>query len=74
LLGQIAFLYRATRHLFRRRTIGAAVLLVLIPVAVVVPAFAALSIVTAVAVLVVAYEAIRYGKDRVRVRHPDVPT
>jgi hypothetical protein len=33
LLGQIAFQYRSTRYLFRRRTIGAAVLLVLIPAA-----------------------------------------
>ena len=49
-------------------------LLVLIPVAVVVPAFVALAFATAVGVLVVAYEAIRYGADLVRVRHPDLPT
>jgi low temperature requirement protein LtrA len=74
LLGQIAFLYRATRYLFRRRTIGAAVLLALIPVAVAVPALAALALVTAVSVLIVAYEAIRHGADRMRVRHPELLT
>ena len=64
LLGHIAFLFRTTRYIFRRRTMGAAVLLALIPVAVAVPALAALALVSAVCVLVVAYEAIRYRADR----------
>lgn len=34
LLGHVAFLFRATRYLFRRRTLGAVVLLALIPAAI----------------------------------------
>ena len=72
LLGHIAFLFRTTRHVFRRRTIGAAVLLALIPAAVAIPALAALAVVSVVCSLVVAYEAIRYRADRVRIRHPEL--
>jgi low temperature requirement protein LtrA len=71
LLGHVAFLFRATHYVFRRRTIGTAVLVALIPVAVMIPALATLAIVSAVCALVVAYEAIRYRTDRVRVRHPE---
>jgi low temperature requirement protein LtrA len=71
LLGHIAFLFRTTRYVFRRRTIGAAVLLALIPAAVTIPALAALGTVSAVCVLVVAYEVIRHRADRARVRHPE---
>jgi low temperature requirement protein LtrA len=72
LLGHIAFLFRATRYVFRRRTIGAAILLGLIPVALAIPALASLALVSAVCSLVVAYEAIRYRADRFRVRHPEL--
>jgi low temperature requirement protein LtrA len=72
LLGHIAFLYRATGYLFRRRTVGAVVLLALIPVALSIPALAALALVSAVCSLVVAYEAIRYRTARVQVRHPEL--
>jgi low temperature requirement protein LtrA len=72
LLGHIAFLFRATGHLFRRRTIGAVVLLALIPLALAIPALAALALVSAVCSLVVAYEAIRYREHRVTIRHPEV--
>jgi low temperature requirement protein LtrA len=72
LLGHIAFLFRTTRYLFRRRTIGAAVLLALVPAAVAIPALAALALVSAVCALVVAYEVIRHRADRARVRHPDL--
>jgi low temperature requirement protein LtrA len=72
LLGHIAFLFRTTRHVFRRRTIGAAVLLALTPAAVAIPALAALAVVSVVCSLVVAYEAIRYRADRIRVRHPEL--
>jgi low temperature requirement protein LtrA len=72
LLGHIAFLFRTTRHVFRRRTIGAAVLLALIPAAVAIPALAALAVVSVVCSLVVAYEAIRHRADRIRVRHPEL--
>jgi low temperature requirement protein LtrA len=72
LLGHIAFLLRTTGRVFRRRTLGAAVLLVLIPVAVAIPALAALALVSAVCSSIVAYEAIRYREHRVRMRHPEL--
>jgi low temperature requirement protein LtrA len=72
LVGHIAFLFRTTGRVFRRRTIGAVVLLALIPVAVAVPALAALALVGAVCSAVVAYEAIRYREHRVTIRHPEV--
>jgi low temperature requirement protein LtrA len=70
LLGHVAFLRVTTGRIFRRRTVGAALLLVLIPFAVAIPALAALALVSGVCSLVVAYEAIRYRESRVRVRHP----
>ena len=72
LLGHIAFLFRATRHVFRRRTVGAVLLLALTPIALVIPALAALALVGTVCSLVVAYEAIRYREHRVQIRHPEV--
>ena len=72
LLGHITFLFRTTHYIFRRRTMGAAVLLALILVAIAIPALATLALVTAVCALVVAYEAIRYRADRVRLRHPEL--
>ncbi len=72
LLGHIAFLFRTTRYIFRRRTIGAAMLVALIPAAIAISALATLALVTAVCALVVAYEAIRYRGDRVRIRHPEL--
>jgi low temperature requirement protein LtrA len=70
LLGHIAFLFRATHYVFRRRTV-AAVVLALIPAAVPLPALATLALVSAVCSLVVAYEAIRHRADRPWVRHPE---
>ena len=72
LLGHIAFLFRATGRIFRRRSIGAVVLLALIPAAIVIPALAALALVSVVPSLVVAYEVLRYRDHRVRVRHPEL--
>ena len=72
LLGHIAFLLRATGRLFRRRTVGAIVLLALVPAALVIPALAALALIGAVCSLVVAYEALRYRDHRLRVRHPEL--
>ncbi|HST19118.1 MAG TPA: low temperature requirement protein A [Gaiellaceae bacterium] len=69
LLGHVAFLFRATGRIFRRRTIGGVVLLALIPVALAVPSLASLALVSAVCWLVVAYEALRYRESRARVRH-----
>jgi low temperature requirement protein LtrA len=72
LLGHIAFLFRATGYLFRRRTIGAFVLLALIPLAVAVPALVALALVSAVCSSIAAYEALRYRDARIRLRHPEL--
>ncbi len=74
LLGHIAFLFRATRRLFRRRTVGAVVLLALIPAATAIPALAALGLVSFVCSLIVAYEVIRYRAHRMQVRHPELAT
>jgi len=50
--------------------VGAVVLLVLIPLAVSVPALAALAFVSLVCAVVVAYGAIGRREDRLRIRHP----
>jgi low temperature requirement protein LtrA len=71
LLAHVAFLYRATRRVFRRRTLGAVLLLALIPAALAIPALAALTLVAVVCSLVVAWEAIRHREQRAQVRHPD---
>lgn len=68
LLGQICFLARATGRVFRRRTVGAVVLLALIPAAVAIPSLAALALVGAVCSAVVTYEAIRRREHRHHVR------
>jgi low temperature requirement protein LtrA len=73
LLGHIAFLLRTTGRVFRRRTVGAGLLLALIPAAVAIPALAALALVGAVCSLVVAYEVLRYREARIQVRHPELP-
>jgi len=72
LLAHIAFLFRTTGRVFRRRTVGAVVLLALIPAAVAIPALAALALVSAVPSFVVAYEVIRHREHRVQVRHPEL--
>jgi low temperature requirement protein LtrA len=72
LLRHIAFLFRATRYVFGRRSVAAIVLLALVPVAVAIPSLAALALVSTVCALVVAYEAIRYREHRVRIRRPKV--
>jgi low temperature requirement protein LtrA len=71
LLGHVAFLYRATSYLFRRRTVAAMVLLALIPAAINIPALAALGLVSAVCAAVVTYEALRCREQRIRLRHPE---
>ena len=72
LIAHVAFLWRTTGRIFRRRTLGAAVLLALIPAAATLPAVAALGIVSAVCSFVVAYEAIRYRESRLQIRHPEL--
>jgi low temperature requirement protein LtrA len=72
LLGHVASLYRGSHRIFRRRTIGALVLLALIPAATAIPALAALGLVSAVCASVVAYEAIRRREHRAQLRHPEL--
>ena len=72
LLAEIAFLFRTSGRVFRRRTIGALVLLALIPAATAIPSLAALALVSAVCSLLVAYEAIARREYRVKVRHPEL--
>ena len=72
LLGLIAFLRRATGRIFRRRTLGAVVLLALIPVALAIPALVSLALVSGVCTSIVAYEALRYREHRAHVRHPEL--
>jgi low temperature requirement protein LtrA len=72
LLAEIAFLFRTMGRVFRRRTVAAVVLLVLIPAAVAIPALVALALVSAVCSLLVAYEAIARREYRVRLRHPEL--
>jgi low temperature requirement protein LtrA len=72
LLGHVAFLLRATGRIFRRRTIGTAVLFALIPAALAIPAVAALALVSSVCSLVVTWEALRHREHRFQVRHPDL--
>ena len=74
LLAHTAFLLRATGRVFRRRTMGAVVLVALIPLAVAIPALAALALVSLVCTLVVAYEVLRHREHRVQVRHPEPAT
>ncbi len=71
LLAHVAFLYRSTGRIFRRRTYGALVLLALVPAAVTTPALIALGLVGATCAAVVAWEAIRHRESRVQVRHPE---
>jgi low temperature requirement protein LtrA len=70
-LGHVAFLYKVTHYVFRRRTIAGVILLALTPVATTIPALAALALVTAVSVSVVTYEAISHREQRLALRHPD---
>jgi low temperature requirement protein LtrA len=72
LLGHVAFLFRATRRIFRRRTLGTVVLLALVPAALALPALAALGLVSVVCSFVVVYEALRHRTHRIQVRHPEV--
>jgi low temperature requirement protein LtrA len=72
LLAHIAFLFRSTGYVFRRRTIAVVLLAALVPLALAIRALAALALVSAVCSLLVAYEAIRHRGARVRLRHPEL--
>jgi low temperature requirement protein LtrA len=68
--AHILFRLRNVRTLSVRRLVVTVVLLVLIPVALELPALATLAAVAALCVGLIVYEAIRYAEARDRVRHP----
>ncbi|MCX6389347.1 MAG: low temperature requirement protein A [Solirubrobacterales bacterium] len=68
LLGQVAFRYRNIRTVGWTRLVASLLLLLLLPVALAVPALAAIGIVLAVVGCLVAYEAIRFAEIRKEIR------
>jgi low temperature requirement protein LtrA len=71
LLGHVAFRYRHVKTINRQRLLLAIVLLILVPVAVEVPALVALAIVNLLLWAMIAYETRLYGEGRHQVRHPE---
>jgi low temperature requirement protein LtrA len=71
LLGHVAFRYRHIRSLNVQRTVLAALLLALLPVATHVPAIATVIGVTTLMWLLIGYETLLYGDRRTQVRHAD---
>ena len=69
LLAHVAFRWRNVHTLSPQRLVAAAVLAVLIVVAGEIPALVTLAILTAVLVVLIAYEAIRFAEARDRIRH-----
>jgi low temperature requirement protein LtrA len=69
LLAHISMRLRNVRTVNRQRLVAAIALAGLIPVATEIPGLAALGAVTAVCVVLIAYEAIRFAEARQRVRH-----
>jgi low temperature requirement protein LtrA len=74
LVGHIAFRLRNVGTLNRHRTVATLVVLALIPLALEVDALISVAAVTAVLIVLIAYEAIRFREARERVRaNPDMP-
>ncbi|HEX7058691.1 MAG TPA: low temperature requirement protein A [Solirubrobacterales bacterium] len=71
LLGHVAFRWRHVRTINRRRLLLAIVLVLLVPVAVELPALAPLTIANILIWALIAYETRSYGEGRHRVRHPE---
>jgi low temperature requirement protein LtrA len=69
LLGHLAFRLRNVHTVNRQRLVTALLLTALIPLALEVPALAAVAVLAGVLVVLVAYEAIRFADARDRVRH-----
>jgi low temperature requirement protein LtrA len=69
LLAHVAFRLRNVGTLNRQRLVCAILLVVLLPLAVELPALATLAIVVAVLTTLIAYEALRFAEARERVRH-----
>jgi low temperature requirement protein LtrA len=70
LLGHVAFRYRHIHSINRQRTLLALVLLILVPVAMEIPALATLAVVNALVWAMIAYETRMYGENRRQVRRP----
>ena len=69
LVAHVLFRLRNVGSLNRQRLVVAVLLLALLPAAVVLPSLATLTLVTALCVGLIAYEAIRFAEARERVRH-----
>jgi low temperature requirement protein LtrA len=69
LLAHVAFRYRNWRHITVQRVVVAVLLIALIPVGALLPALAALALVTALMVALIAFEALHFNEWRERVRH-----
>jgi low temperature requirement protein LtrA len=69
LLGHVAFRWRNIHTLNRQRLITAALMLVLIPLALEIPALATVGIVAAILSALIAYETVRFAELRERIRH-----
>jgi low temperature requirement protein LtrA len=69
LLGLVAFRYRQVRTVNQRRTLAAIVLLILIPVAIELPALASMALVVALVWAVIALDHRSYGEERLALRH-----
>ena len=69
LLAHVAFRLRNVSTLSKQRLLTAALALALIPLATEIPALATLAIATALAALLIAYEAIRFAERRDEIRH-----
>jgi low temperature requirement protein LtrA len=71
LLGHVAFRYRHVRTINRQRTLLAIVLLILVPVAMEIPALATVAIANVLIWAMIVYETRLYGEGRYKVRHPE---
>ncbi|WP_067885549.1 low temperature requirement protein A [Nocardia vaccinii] len=69
LLALVGFRHYATRVVLWPRLVAAVVVLVLIPLASIVPAMAALAVLCAVLGVLIAWETVRYAEPREQVRH-----
>jgi low temperature requirement protein LtrA len=71
LVGHVCFRYRHVRTINRQRLGLAIVLLILVPVAVEIPALAVLAIVNVLIWAMIVYETRLYGEGRHQVRRPE---
>ncbi len=71
LLAHVANRFRLIHTVNRRRALLAALLLVLLPIGVEIPALATVALVTALAWILIVYETRSYGEGRTRTRHED---